>query len=172
MTYATKTARGFTINELMFTVMVLAVLLSLATPSFIETINSNRVTAQNNDFVTALNYARSEALRQVRSVAVCASADSATCSGDTNWSTGWIAFTDLNSDGSLNGADPLLQAWPATGNGMTLNSTTRSFVRYGSNGVASGVETFKLTKPGCSGLKAREITISTTGRVNTQKVAC
>ena len=172
MTYATKTARGFTIIELMFTILVLAVLLSLAIPSFTETINNNRITAQNNDFVTSLNFARSEALRQVRSVTVCASANSTNCSGATNWSTGWIAFSDLNSDGALNGADPLLQAWPATGNGMTLNSTTRSFVRYGSNGVASGTETFRLTKSGCSGDKAREVTISTTGRVNTRKIAC
>jgi type IV fimbrial biogenesis protein FimT len=172
MTYSIKTSRGFTIVEMMFAVMVLAVLVSLAVPSFIEIINSNRVTAQNNNFVTALNYARSEALRQVRSVAVCASSDNATCSAATDWSTGWIAFTDLNSDGALNGSDTMLQAWPATGNGMALNSTTRSFVRYGSNGVASGTETFTLKKSGCSGVKAREITISTTGRVNTRKVAC
>lgn len=173
MIYAIKTARGFTIIELMFTILVLVLLMSLAVPSFIDTINNSRITAQNNDFVTALNFARSEALKRVGTVTVCASANSTNCSGATNWSTGWIAFTDLNSDGTLNGADTLMQAWPATSSGLTLNATTRGFVRYGSNGVAtSGAETFRLTKSGCSGDKAREVTIGTTGRVNTRKVAC
>jgi type IV fimbrial biogenesis protein FimT len=174
MTYANKTRRGFTLMELMFTIAVLSVLVSLAIPSFIETISRNRVAAQSNDFVTALNYARSEALRRVAPVSVCASANSTSCAGAgvTDWSTGWIAFTDANGDGALNGADVLLQVWPATSGGLTLNATTRNFVRYGSNGVASGTETFTLTKPSCTGNKARRITISVTGRVTSETAAC
>jgi type IV fimbrial biogenesis protein FimT len=174
MTYANKSHRGFTLMELMFTITVLGVLLALAVPSFRETIENNRVTAQNNEFVTALNYARSEALRRVGSVTVCASANGATCSGAgvTNWSTGWIAFADRNSDGALNGAEEVMQIWPATSDGFTLNATTRNFVRYGSNGVASGAETFVLTKPLCTGKKTRRITIGVTGRVTTEAIAC
>jgi type IV fimbrial biogenesis protein FimT len=160
--------------ELMFTISVLAVLLTLAIPSFRETIERNRVTAQSNDFVTSLNFARSEALKRVGSVTVCASANGATCSGAgvTDWSTGWIAFADLNSDGVLNGAEVPMQVWPATSEGLTLNATTRNFVRYGSNGVASGAETFVLTKPLCTGNKTRRITVGVTGRVSTETLAC
>jgi len=167
----TKNAGGFTIIELMFAITLLAILLAIGIPSYNEIINNNRVTAQNNELVTALQYTRSEALRKARPTTLCASADGATCSAVTNWATGWISFSDLNGDGTLNGADVLLQVWPST-NGLTLTSTTRTFVRYSSSGMPSGTETFSLKKPGCSGNKARRIDIGTTGRVSTTKVAC
>ncbi len=167
-----KRYSGFSLLELMFTITLLGILFAIAIPIFGEMIRNNRVTAQNNDFVTALNFTRSEALRRARSTTLCASTDGATCSGATNWSSGWISFADLNADGALNGADVLLQVWPATIGGLTLNSTTRAFVRYTPIGIATGTETFNLLKPGCTGNKARRIEISTTGRVSTTTVAC
>src|SRR5690348_5253075 len=54
--------RGFTLLELMTTLLVLSILHGLAIPSFRATIENNRVTAATNDFVSSLNFARSEAL--------------------------------------------------------------------------------------------------------------
>jgi type IV fimbrial biogenesis protein FimT len=156
----------------MTSITVLAVLLGLAIPSFRDIIRNNRVTTQTNDLVSALNYARSEALKRSNPVSACSSTDGNTCAGVNNWSTGWIVFTDINANGTLDGADVRLQQWPATTGGITLNSTTRSFVRYASTGVSSGSETFSLLKPGCSGNYARRITISNTGRIGSAVVAC
>ncbi|HLA73161.1 MAG TPA: Tfp pilus assembly protein FimT/FimU [Steroidobacteraceae bacterium] len=167
-----KRARGFTLIELMVAITVLAVLLGLAVPSFREIINSNRVTAQTNDFVSTLNYARSEALKRSNPVTVCASTNGGTCAGVTNWSTGWIVFADINANGALDGAEVVLQQSPAVPVGLTLNSTTRAFVRYSSSGMSSGAETFALLKTGCTGNRAREIAISTTGRIASAVKAC
>jgi type IV fimbrial biogenesis protein FimT len=167
-----RAQRGFTLIELMTAFTVLAVLLGLAIPTFLNVIRNNRVTTQTNDLVSALNYARSEALKRSNTVTACSSTDGASCAGATDWSTGWIVFTDINSNGTLDGADVRLQQWPATTGGITLNSTTRPFVRYGSSGMSSGAETFSLLKPGCTGNYARRITISTTGRIGTAVVAC
>ena len=71
--------RGFTLLELMITVAVLAILLSLGVPSFAETIRNNRVAAQTNELVTALSLARSEASKRGMPVSVCAGA--AACGG-------------------------------------------------------------------------------------------
>ena len=83
-----KAQRGFTIIELMMTVTVLALLLGIAVPSFMETVRNNRIISQNNELISSLNLARSEALKRSGSVSVCASADQATCSGRTLRPTG------------------------------------------------------------------------------------
>jgi len=168
-----KAQRGFTVIELMMAIIVLGVLLGLAIPSFMETIRNNRVIAHNNEFIGALNIARSEALKRSDSVSICASADELTCSGDTNFGTGWILFTDPNANGTFEAPDELLQTWGAGPPDLTLNAATRSFVRFGASGTsASGLETFNLIRNDCVGLKARRITISVVGRISTAKVAC
>jgi len=93
--------RGFSLMELMFTITVLGILLGVAVPNFLEIVRNNRLVSQNNEFIGSLNLARSEALKRSGSVSVCASADQATCSGSTNWTTGWIVFNDVTGNGTF-----------------------------------------------------------------------
>jgi type IV fimbrial biogenesis protein FimT len=165
--------RGFTLLELMVTITVLGILLGLSVPMFKETIQNNRIVAQNNEFISGLNYARSEAIKRSDTVALCPSTNGTSCTASTDWSTGWIVFNDLNADGALNGAEVALQVGPATTDGITINSPTFQFIRYTASGMLSGAAgTFSLLKTGCVGLKARQIGVSVTGRVSTIKVAC
>lgn len=62
---------GFTLLELMVTVAVASVLLTVAVPSFNQMILNSRLTAQANDVVAALNFARSEAIKRNTSVSFC-----------------------------------------------------------------------------------------------------
>lgn len=175
--------RGFTIIELMLTITVMSILMAVAVPSFLDTVRRNRIVAQNNEFISSLNLARSEALKRSGSVSVCASADQATCSGTTNWSTGWIVFSDLDADGdkdpdpdgnpTTDDGDGLLLATGASPPEFTLNATNRNFVRFGGSGTAaSGLEVFDLVRTGCAGLHARRINVSMVGRISTTTVAC
>jgi type IV fimbrial biogenesis protein FimT len=174
--------RGFTMIELMLTVSVLAVLLGLAVPSFLETVRTNRMISQNNEFIGSLNFARSEALKRSDSVSACASADQATCTGATDWTTGWIVFADRDADGdrdldpdgdpATDDGDSLLQAKGAAPPEYTLNATANSFVRFGSSGTSFAPETFNLVRTGCVGPKARRVNVSLVGRVSTTTVAC
>src|SRR3546814_19233482 len=74
-----RTGGGFTLIELMVTISVLAILMMLAVPSFTSIINSNRLTAQSNEVVAALQLARMEAIKQNRRAIVCRSATGTTC---------------------------------------------------------------------------------------------
>ena len=76
--------RGFNLIELMLGITVLAIVLGLGVPSFIDTIRNNRVISQSNDLLTALNYARSEALKRGFRVSACPGTDTA-CTGGTDW---------------------------------------------------------------------------------------
>jgi type IV fimbrial biogenesis protein FimT len=171
-----KAQRGFTMIEIMLSITVLSILLAVAVPSFLDTVRNNRLITQNNEFVGALNLARNEAWKRGNSVSMCASADQATCSGATDWTTGWIVFNDVNGNGSLDAGDglnPLLQAWAAAPPEYTLTSTNRSFVRYNPTGTsAAGAEIFDLVRTGCTGLHARRININMVGRIATTTVAC
>jgi type IV fimbrial biogenesis protein FimT len=164
--------RGFTLMELMFSITILGILLGVAVPSFLETVRNNRLVSQNNEVISSLNLARSEALKRSGSVSLCASVDQATCSGSTDWTTGWIVFNDVIGNGTFDGADELLQVADAAPTEFTLNAT-RSFVRFASTGMApSGIENFELVRTGCTGLHARRINVNVVGRVSTTKVAC
>ena len=55
---------GFTLIELMVTVAVLAIVLSLGVPSYRALIINNRLTAQANALVASINLARSEAIKR------------------------------------------------------------------------------------------------------------
>lgn len=82
---------GFNLIELMIVGAVAAIGLSIALPEFASLIARNRVAASTNQFVSAVNYARSEALRTNGVSGVCASDDQASCSGD--WDDGYIIYT-------------------------------------------------------------------------------
>ncbi|MEO8019278.1 MAG: GspH/FimT family pseudopilin [Pseudomonadota bacterium] len=170
-----RNQRGFTLLELMITVTVLGILLGLAVPSFREAIRNNRIVAQNNEFITALTYARSEAIRRSDTVSICSSTNGTSCSTTTNWSTGWITFVDPNADGLLNNAEVVMQTSPPVIAGFTLTSVTGSLanIRFSGNGMLnSAAGTFQLQKTSCTGITAREIAISVTGRASTKKVVC
>jgi type IV fimbrial biogenesis protein FimT len=96
--HTSKNVSGFTLVELMITVSIAAILLGIAIPSFTDTIKSNRLTTQANDFVTALNFARSEAVKRGYQVTLCKSTDGATCVTTGNWAQGWVVFADQDND--------------------------------------------------------------------------
>jgi type IV fimbrial biogenesis protein FimT len=81
--------QGFTLVELMVTIAVLAVLISLAMPSFQSFTAEQRVKAATADLAATLGYARSEAIMRKADVSV------APLTG--GWAKGWsVKVGNLN----------------------------------------------------------------------------
>jgi type IV fimbrial biogenesis protein FimT len=66
--------RGFTLVELMVAISVLGVLTALAVPSFTNMTNRNRLASQSNELLSAIQYARMEAIRSSGRVTFCGAA--------------------------------------------------------------------------------------------------
>lgn len=66
-----KHQRGFTIAELILVVVLAAVLAAMAAPNMGEFVKNNARTANVNTMVTALNFARSQAVTRNQRVSLC-----------------------------------------------------------------------------------------------------
>ena len=93
-----KHLAGFTIIELMITIGVVAVILTLGVPSFQGLFERNELTSNINRFISSLAIARSEAIKRNQRVVLCASSDGANCSGVGGYDNGWIVFVDNNNN--------------------------------------------------------------------------
>lgn len=128
--------------ELMVTVTIAAVLVTMAVPSFQEVMVRYRVAAEVNGIVGDLQFARSEAIKQGLTVTVCSSADGQTCSGSP-WSAGRIVLTNPGNIAvpSVAGGAVLLRAQQGfTGSDQVSDGGVRSvsFNRDGFAGQPSG----------------------------------
>jgi type IV fimbrial biogenesis protein FimT len=83
--------RGFTMIELLVTISIAAIMLTIAIPSFQNFLLNSRLTSHTNDLVLGMAYAKSEAVKRGINVSVCASSNSSTCTG--TWQNGWIVRT-------------------------------------------------------------------------------
>ncbi|QKK03746.1 MAG: prepilin-type N-terminal cleavage/methylation domain-containing protein [Pseudomonadota bacterium] len=175
-----KRPAGFTLLELLISISLLAILLVTAVPSFLDAIQNNRLTSQANEFVTAMQLARSEALKRNRPVTVCASdtsAETPSCGGA--WTDGWIVATDANGAGDNSvSVSEILRVWPAvTGNSTITPSDSETFVRYLPRGevdtaAATFPIVFQLRIPHCTRDSARDIRIVAGGRAIVERVEC
>ncbi len=88
---------GFTLIELMVTIAIFAIILSVAAPAFTNLIASNNVDNAARRLANMLAYARSEAVSRSDTVTLCASANQATCGTSANWNDGWIVLDPTNN---------------------------------------------------------------------------
>ena len=173
--------QGFTLVELLITIVVVSILLATAVPSFMQAIKNNRVAGQANSFVVSTQMARNEAVKRGASTTICAAntAMNACSSSGTDWSNGWIVFSDLNRDGVLNAGtgdcldteDCLL----STVDGPVKSTLTagNSDIRFLPTGqTANGPLTLTLKADDCEHQQERSIIITLQGHTTVTQRAC
>jgi len=138
---APRLMRGMTMVELLMVIVVVAILMTIAVPSYRYVTNSNRVAAEVNGLLGDLQYARGEAIRNGLNVVVCISTDGASCTNPTgSWHTGWIVFVDANGNGSVDAGESVLRVQAPFVSTDTLSSGGAfSAVSFNREGFAAGV---------------------------------
>ena len=170
----TRRFRGFSLVELMFTLVVIAILAGLAVPSYQQFVESSRLTSAANNILVDLTLARSEAIkRQQGQAVVCTSATGTECGDSTlPWTAGRIVFWDKDSSGNFNSSgnpavdDIMLKVQGSLPNGISTTTTPADVALISYNGMGAPAAEFSLeitsTKLGTS----RLICVKNTGRVS------
>lgn len=153
-----KKQSGFTLIELLVTIAILAILLGIGVPSFRSMVESNRIRTVSNDLVSALQLARSEAVKRGVPITLCSSNDQASCSGA--WANGWVVRNDAVA------ADAPFRVWPAI-HGDVAIAVPGTVVFNALGGVTTG-RCFVLTLNALN----RFVGVGPSGRVASSTTAC
>jgi len=161
-----NTHGGFTLVELLVTIAMLAILLTLGVPAFAELLASWQRDRATKAITTHLQLARTEAIKSTQRVVVCNSSDASTCSTsrDKEWKSGWIVFQDLNGNNQRDTAEAVLTSAPALQGiqSLSTNINNKRFVFMPNGIMASGMSTLEVIPQ--TG-RTQKITVSRIGRV-------
>ena len=182
MAFTPRRHAGFTLIELMITILVMAILLGVGVPSFQNTIRDNSTNTAANEFANALAFAKSEAIKLSKPVTVCPrDAGGGGCGVD--WSLGWLIFSE--DRGIAMGAAPVVDINKIVAEGgelkrsqLTQLNAANNWVRFTTRGLLEEPVQF-LTQPkpeNCTeGALQKSISMALAGRISleTSKVeAC
>jgi type IV fimbrial biogenesis protein FimT len=156
---------GFTVLELLITLALVAALLVGAVPSLQQFTWRQQIRAAVGNLHNDLLLARSEAVIQNVAVVACPLSAAAGCAGTSDWSSGWIVFTDLNRDRQRQSDETILRRGQVFENLTITSNGGRTSIRFMPNGSAPGSNTtIALCGPG-GPPQARKLVISNVGRI-------
>ena len=180
-------SKGFTLLELMVTIVVVSIILGIGVPSFVRTFQTSRMAGATNDLIASIHLARSEAVKRRAPVTLCSSIDpfaaAPTCNLVGNFA-GWIVFVDdadLDGNGQPDGNiaidpgevvlkvhQPFPQQITTRSNAAYASFSSNGFRRDGPVGPSVTMMLFCDSRgnvdQGGSGSAARMLMIPVTGR--------
>ena len=184
-----KKNTGFTLIELMVTLVIVGILVVAGGPMLTSTLQGGQLVASTNELVSAIHISRSEAVKLNRKVTICVSDDGATCLDSKKWQEGWIVFVDANGDRIGTGAacsavtdvasDCLLRVHDEIDDDLLSitgihdsDSTDIKWLTFTSRGqpkdgsaTRSGIFSVCSFEKGGSGVDSRAVVLSLPGRV-------
>lgn len=152
-----KGQKGFTLVELMVTVAIAAILISIAIPSFSSMITNNRLNTISSDLAEVISFARSESIKRNRSITFCraAAANSTGCTTGTSWSH-WIVKQNVTSSDE----DDVINRGSISSHNGSIQVTTDNITNSGISFTTDG-----LARSNSSLLSGAKITVCSTNDI-------
>tara|TARA_B100000989_G_scaffold298629_1_gene288837 strand:- start:10845 stop:11360 length:516 start_codon:yes stop_codon:yes gene_type:complete len=165
---------GLSAIEILMGFIIAGILITLGVPSYQFYRQNQRAATLSSDFVKALAYTRSEAVKRGTPVTMCAAGNAGftSCGNAGNWGDGWIIFADPDGDGNIANQNDRLMTHAALRQGASITTTQPRITYAGSGFINAGAGVYNLTATGCTGNHGRQVSIANTGRATVTEVAC
>jgi type IV fimbrial biogenesis protein FimT len=158
---AGRRVRGFTIVELMVSLIVVGILLGLAVPSFRDAALSSRLTGYANDLVASVQVARSEAIKRNLTVTLCASVNGSTCAAGVGWEVGWIILAPRPT--AIATLDVIDRHAPLTDEFIIEEANGLTELTFPPTVVGTTPATFTVCREEPVGKQEREVSVTVSG---------
>lgn len=163
---------GFTLMELMTTLVVAGIIASLAVPSFNSLIVGQQVRNASFDLTSSLFLTRDEAIKRNANVKIMATSN--------NWKTGWQIFDNNNNVVQSQGtyANTAFTSNVTTSTGcatpcVVFNKAGRIDISSATTVTSDGkAPSFRLVGSSGTNNIVRCFTLDASGRVNTTEASC
>jgi type IV fimbrial biogenesis protein FimT len=163
-------ARGFTLVELMVTVAIVAILLSIGAPQLRNFLQRQQVNADVDSLTVAIQLARSEALKRSGRVSICplSSPDAKTCvvAATSNWTNGWMVYIDYGAAGFQSDTDTILKVEQSVRAATITSSDVDTDIKFEANALSSLADASTFTIQS-GDEQCKKLVISAQGRVTT-----
>jgi len=128
---------GFSLVELMVTLVVAFLLVGIGVPSFNSAVKNSRLTSATNLLVTSLHLARTESIKRGRNVIMCA--EDGNCNSEA-WEKGWIIFVDEDENNERDADEELIfEQGNLKGTTIRGNNTIAESFGFSARGTPVGV---------------------------------
>lgn len=155
-----RQAAGFSVIEMAAVVAIISIMLAVAIPNLRDFLVNYRASAQANDLIADIAFARGEAAKLGRTVQVVADGG--------GWAAGWIVGADLNSDTTISATEVMREHGPIEEEFTLVEGSALTTIAFGPAGQlvtppAPGVVEFAICQPaGYS--KHRAVVVNPVGR--------
>lgn len=163
---------GMTVIEVLITLAVVGVLLSVAMPSLSGFVENGQVNNDTSNLYNSLQLARSHSATRNTRISLCKidPATPAVCANAANWESGWIVFEDVDQDDVRDAGEEIF----FTSMGMSPNTivSTTDFASVISFLPSGGVASNGILTICVNGNIANSISINATGRSRIFESSC
>lgn len=134
--------KGITFVETMLVVGILAVVVTIAVPTFNGQISRSVMSDAMRSLHSSIQMAQSISQSQSSSVIICVGTSTG-CNASTSWQNGWVVFIDADGSGKFSGGDQLLRVQPKFDTNLKLSTLpVKNKVTFDASGEPDQVGSF------------------------------
>lgn len=130
----TRKEAGLTLIELLTTLTIAAITLTIGVPAFSGSLERTRVATAMHQVSADLAMARSTAIMRRAQVVLCPRTPDFRCRDDSDWSHGWIVFTDDDGNRQPDDEAHVIRVSDPPSHRTLAIDSTRRFLRYQRDG--------------------------------------
>ena len=161
---------GFTLIELMTTVVLLAIMVNMVMPLG-QLAEGFKLDYVNQRIYSSAVLAKSEAIKRSSTVSICRSTSGTACDVGLDWSDGWVVFVNPNGNNSIDAGEDVIRVFSPIRSPVTFSWDNGQLLTFISRGSPVSQGTFTLCPVTSRAVPERQVTVSGSGLIRKREGA-